>query len=134
MCYWDIIQRSCQDHPKVTQGQNGKNNINIHFFAFLSPFSTADIYAYYGLGPFPEYNYFLWLIIDDNGKYIQKLSDGILSGAKLKVEGNFKVKYDFATSKGRKKCKTSFSCNFDWQIYFCYYCYDSRSKVNFKFK
>ena len=81
-----------------------------------------------GLTPFQSIIIFLWLIIDDNGKYIQKLSDGILSGAKLKF------KYDFATSKGRKKCKTSFSCNFDWQIYFCYYCYDSRSNVNFKFK
>ena len=44
MCYWDIIQRSCQDHPKVTQGQNGKNNINIHFFAFLRYFRSVDIY------------------------------------------------------------------------------------------
>ena len=83
MCYWNIIQRSCQDHPKVTQGQNGKNNINIHFFAFVSSFSTADIYAYYGLDPFPMYNYFLGLIIDDNGKYIQKLSDGILSRSSI---------------------------------------------------
>ena len=58
MCYWDIIQRSCQYHPKVTQSQNGKNNINIHFFAFLRYFSRADIYAYYGLDPFSEYNYF----------------------------------------------------------------------------
>ena len=56
MCYWII--RSCQDHPKVTQGQNGKNNINIPFFAFLSSFSPPDIYAYYGLDPFPEYNFF----------------------------------------------------------------------------
>ena len=58
MCYCDIIQRSLQDHPNVTQGQYGKNNINIHFFAFLSSFSLADIYAYYGLEPFPEYYYF----------------------------------------------------------------------------
>ena len=99
MCYWDIIQRSCQDHPKVTQCQNGENNIP--FFAFISFFSPADKYTYYGLDPFPEYKYFF---IDDNGKYIQKLSDDILSGAKLKVEGNFKVKYDFSTNKGRKKC------------------------------
>ena len=42
---------------------------------------------------------FVGLIIDDKGKYIQKLSDDILSGAKFKVEGNFKVKYDFATTK-----------------------------------
>ena len=121
MCYWDIIQRSCQDHPKATQGQNGRNNINIHFFAFLSSFSPADIFAYHKLGRFPWYSNFLWLIIDDKGKYIQNLSDDILSWAKLKVEVNFKVKYDFATSKGRKMCKTSFSCNFDWQIYFCFY-------------
>ena len=53
------------------------------------------------------YNYF-FRAIDGNGKYIQKRSDDILSGAKLKVEGNFKVKYDFKTNKGRKKCKTSF--------------------------
>ena len=61
MCYWDIIQRSCRDHPKVTEGQNGKKNINIHFSALLSSFCIADIYAYYGLDPFPEYtcNYFL---------------------------------------------------------------------------
>ena len=78
MRYWDIIQRSCQDHPKVTQCQNGKNNINIHFFAFLSSFSPADIYAYYGLDPFPEYNFFLGLNIDDNGKYIKKLLNDIL--------------------------------------------------------
>ena len=44
MLYWEIIQRSCQDHPKVTQGQNGNNNVNIHFFAFLRSFSPADIY------------------------------------------------------------------------------------------
>ena len=52
------------------------------------------------------YNYFLGLVIDGNGKYIQKLSDDILSGEKLKVEGNFKVKYHFETNDGRKK--TSF--------------------------
>ena len=62
LCSWDIIHRSCQDHPKVTQGQNGKNNINLHFFAFLSSFSPADICAYYGLDPFPEYNYLLWAL------------------------------------------------------------------------
>ena len=67
-----------------------------------------------GLTPFQSIIIFLGLIIDDNGKYIQKLSDDILSGAKLKVAGNFKVKYDSATNKGRDKCKTSFSCNFDW--------------------
>ena len=67
-----------------------------------------------GLTPFQSIIIFLGLIIDDNGKYIQKISDGILSGAKLKVEGNFKVKYDFATSKSRKKCKTPFLCNFHW--------------------
>ena len=57
-----------------------------------------------GLIPFQSIHVitFLGLIIDDNGKYIQKLSDVILSGGKLKVEGNFKVKYDFAT-KGRSK-------------------------------
>ena len=52
MCYWDIIQKSCQNHPKFTQGQNSKININIHVF------SPADIYAYYVLDPFPEYNFF----------------------------------------------------------------------------
>ena len=56
-----------------------------------------------GLTPFPSIINFLWLNIDDNCKYIQKLSDDILSGAKLKVEGNFKVKYNFAKSKGRSK-------------------------------
>ena len=124
MCFWDNMRRSCEDHPKVTQGQYGGNNINVHFFAFLMYFSPADIYAYYGLDRFSEYNYSLWLIIDVKGKYIQKLFDDILSGAKLKVKVNFKVKYDFATNKGRKKHKTPFSCNFDWQICFCYYCYD----------
>ena len=52
MCYWDIIQMSCQDHLKVTQGHNGKKNINIHFLAFLSYFSPADIYAYYAIEGF----------------------------------------------------------------------------------
>ena len=53
MCYWEIIQRSCQDHPKVNQGQNGKNNVNIHFFEFLRSFSPADIYMpIMGLTPF----------------------------------------------------------------------------------
>ena len=58
MCYWDIIQRSCQDHPRVTQGQNDKNNIIIQFFAFLSFISPAYIYTYYGLDPFQMYNNF----------------------------------------------------------------------------
>ena len=44
-----------------------------------------------GFTPFQSIITFLGLIIDDHGKYIQKLSDGILSGAKLKVEDNFKV-------------------------------------------
>ena len=30
-----------------------------------------------------------------------------MSGAKLKVEINFKVRYDYANNKSRKKCKTS---------------------------
>ena len=75
-----------------------------------------------GLTPFQGIIIFLGLIIEDIGEYIQRLSDGILSGAKLKVEGNFKVKYDFAISKGREKCNTFFSCNFHQQIYFWYYC------------
>ena len=41
-------------------------------------------------------------IIDDNGIYIQKLSDDILSGAKFKVKVNFKIKYDSTTNIGRK--------------------------------
>ena len=84
-----------------------------------------------GLTPFQNIIIFFWLIIDNKGKYIQKNSDDILSGAKLKVKVNVKVKYDFATNKRRKKCKTSFLCNFDRQIYFCYNCYDSRSKGQF---
>ena len=51
MCYRDIIQRSCQDHSKVTEGQDGENNINIHFFAFLSSFSPSDT-PIMGLTPF----------------------------------------------------------------------------------
>ena len=101
--YVNIIQRSCQDHSKVTQGQNGKNNINIIFFAFSALLVRLIYTPIMGLTPFQSIIIFLWLIIDYNGKYIQKLSDDILSGAKLKVEGNFKVKYDFATSKGRSK-------------------------------
>ena len=38
-----------------------------------------------------------------------------------------KVKYDFSTNKGRNKCNTFFSSNFDWKIHFLYYFYDSRS-------
>ena len=71
-------------------------------FGIFKLFSAADIYAYFGPDPFPMYNSFLGLFIDDKGKYIQKLLDDILSGAKL------------------------ISCNFDWQLYFRYYCYDSR--------
>ena len=58
MCYWDIIQKSCQNHPKFTPGQNSKININIHVFAFLGFSSPADIYTYYVLDPFPEYKFF----------------------------------------------------------------------------
>ena len=54
MCYWDIIQRSLQGYSR----SKWKDHINIHIFAFLSSFSPADKYAYYGLDPFPEYNYF----------------------------------------------------------------------------
>ena len=32
-----------------------------------------------------------------------------------------KVKYDFPTNKGRNKCNTSFSSNFDWKKHFLYY-------------
>ena len=38
-----------------------------------------------------------------------------------------KVKYDFSTNKGRNKCNTSFSSDFDWKIHFLYYFYDSRA-------
>ena len=48
-----------------------------------------------GLTPFQSIIIFLGLIIDNNGKYTQKLSDVILPGEKIKVEGNFKVKYEF---------------------------------------
>ena len=66
-----------------------------------------------GLTHFQSIIIFLGLFIDNKGKYFQKFSNNILAGAKLKVKVNFKVKYNFATNKGRKKCKTSFSCNFD---------------------
>ena len=38
-----------------------------------------------------------------------------------------RVKYDFPTNKGRNKCNTSFSSNFDWKIHFLYYFYESGS-------
>ena len=39
----------------------------------------------------------------------------------------FKVKYDFSTNEARNMCNTLFSCDFDWEIHFYYYFYDSRS-------
>ena len=60
------------------------------------------------LTPFQNIIIFLGLIIDDNGKYIQKFSDDILSGAKLKVEGSFKVKYDFQQIKVGKSVRPLF--------------------------
>ena len=61
-----------------------------------------------GLNPFQSIIIFLGLISDDKGKYIQKLSEDIFSGAKLKVDGNFKVKYDFATKKVGKSVRPLF--------------------------
>ena len=77
----------------------------------------------------------LWLNIDDNRKYIQRLSNDILSGEKLKVEGNFKVKYDFATSKGGSKSvrplfRVILTDKFLSAIIFMI----QDQKVNFKFK
>ena len=93
------------------------------------------IYAYYGLDPFPEYNFFLWLNIDDNGKDIQKLSNDIFSWAKLKVEGNFKVKYDFATSKGRSKSvRPLFRVILTGKFLSAIIVMIQGQKVNFKFK
>ena len=60
-----------------------------------------------GLTPFQSI-IFLGLIIGDNGKYIQKLSDDILSGAKLKVEGNFKVNMILQQVKVGKSVKPLF--------------------------
>ena len=110
MRYWVIIPRSCEGHPRVTQSQNGKNDRNIHFLHFEAHL-VGQIYidTYYGLDPFSEYNYLLGLIIDDKDMW-RKFSDDILSGAKLKVKVNFKLKYDFATNNGKKSVSyTSFS-------------------------
>ena len=45
---------------------------------------------------------------------------------------NFKVKYDFSTIEARNKCNTSFSCDFDWGIYFLNYFDYSRSSSRSK--
>ena len=52
---------------------------------------------------------------------------GLGGGGMAKSKIMAKVKYDFSTNKGRNKCNTSFSCNFDWKIHFLYYFHDSRS-------
>ena len=62
----------------------------MHFEALLVRLIYTPIM---GLIPFQSIIIFLGLIIVDNGKYIQKLSDHILSGAELKVEGNLTVKF-----------------------------------------
>ena len=54
----------------------------------------------------------------------KKMTQGFLNSL---VEGisKFKImakkKHDFSTNKGRYKCDTSFSCNFDWKIHLLYY-------------
>ena len=87
-----------------------------------------------GLTPFQSI-FFLLLNIDDNGKYIQKLSNDILSRAKLKVEGNFKVKYDFATTKGRSKSVRPLFCVvLTGKFLSAIIVVIQGEKVNFKFK
>ena len=89
-------------------------------------------------------------ILTDKGTCVISLFHGILSeksiyGNILLIQGNlqgqeviskvkdkmavryFKVKYDFSTNEARNKCNTLFSCDFDWEIHFFYYFYDSRS-------
>ena len=44
----------------------------------------------------------------------------------LRSKVNLKVKYDFSINEATNKCNTSFLCDFDWVIHFCYYFDDER--------
>ena len=55
-----------------------------------------------------------------------------LKGRNKMAARYFKVKYDFSANETRNKCNTSFSCDFDWAIYFLYHFYDPMSSSRSK--
>ena len=57
-----------------------------------------------------------FFVLNSNPMSASLKSLSILVYSRSKV--NFKVKYAFSSNEARKKCNTSFLCDFDWDIHF----------------